>query len=350
MVNDQKTGNIQKQVTVLLSVLPTRQKDVINKRFGLKDGRRRTLEEIGDEYSITRERVRQIENDAKAALVESEYMEALESFFDMVRSHFTEHGGLRAEHRLFSEDIERYLPTLKADIARSYLYFLLTLHDSFIRHSETDEFHTVWTLKDVDPTSVKDALTQLTDKLEEHRAPVTREELFAWFAGLTGEEQEHVLASYLAASKNIDANVFGEYGLAHWPEISMRGVRDKAYLVLKKHAEPLHFRDIVERINGTFASEKKAHPQTVHNELIKNDKFVLVGRGTYALSEWGYKPGKVADVLMRVFKDEGRPLSKEEVIDAVLKERNVKPNTISLNLQNRAYFEKMEDGRFVLKI
>ncbi|MBI1755310.1 hypothetical protein HYR65_03445 [Candidatus Azambacteria bacterium] len=350
MTTNIKIEDLPKYVAVLLAVLPVRQKDVLHKRFGLKDGRRRTLEEIGDEYGITRERVRQIENDAKETLAESERMEKLGGFYEILKAHFQEHGGLRAEHKLFDEDLKKFFTSaLKKEIARAYLHFLLALHESFTRHPETDEFHTAWSLAHVDPSSVKKSLGDLVRKLDEHREPISREELFKWFAELTGEQQAHVLESYLVMSKQIGANVFGEYGLSDWPEISMRGVRDKAYLVLKKHEKPLHFRDIVERINDVFKEDKEAHPQTVHNELIKNEKFVLVGRGTYALSEWGYKPGKVADVLERVFKDQAKPLSKEEVIAAVLKERSVKPNTISLNLQNRARFERMKDGRFVLK-
>ena len=111
----------------------------------------------------------------------------------------------------------------------------------------------------------------------------------------------------------------------------------------------MHFREIVNHINKTFELKRSAHPQTVHNELIKNDRFVLVGRGTYALSDWGYQPGRVSDVLVRVLKDAGKPLTKEEIINAVLKERNVKQNTIMLNLQNRQYFEKMDDGRYGYK-
>lgn len=347
---DQKSLNVQKEMAVLLSLLPVRQKDVISKRFGLKDGKRKTLEEIGREYSITRERVRQIENDAKETLSESDEMKTLDPFFALLADHFLSFGGVRAEHVLFSEDAkEKLLPALKAEIAQAYLFFLLSLHDLFERHSESDEFHVVWALKDAKPDTVKESLSALVDRLEKHREPISRSQLLEWFGELTGEEQEQVLASYLAMSKQIDENAFGEYGLSHWPEIATRGVRDKAYLVLKKFGKPLHFREIVDQINGSFEDERRAHPQTVHNELIKNERFVLVGRGTYALAEWGYRPGKVADVLVRIFEDEGKPLSKEDIIKAVLKERNVKPNTIALNLQNRAYFEKMNDGRFVLK-
>lgn len=351
MPNDVKTDNVAKYVTVLISALPVRQTDIISKRFGLKDGRRRTLEEIGDEYGITRERVRQIEQSAKAALSESAHMERLEGFFKIAEAHFREYGGMRAERQLLEEDVKNILlPALKVQIAQTYVHFLLSLRDSFIRHAETDDFHAVWALKDANFDAVKQSVNELVEKLRAHRQPVPREVLFQWFAGLTEDEKVHVLESYLRMSKQVGKNTFEEYGLSDWPEISVRGVRDKAHLVLKKRGQPMHFRDIVDNINETFHDGKEAHPQTVHNELIKNDKFVLVGRGMYALSDWGYKPGKVVDVLVRVFKGEDKPLSKEEVIKAVMKERNVKPNTIALNLQNKAYFEKMDDGRFVLKI
>jgi hypothetical protein len=239
MANDTKTDSFSKHVAALLSALPLRQKDIISKRFGLKDGLRKTLEAIGDEYHITRERVRQIENDAKETLTESEHFQRLEGFFTLLEEHFKKYGGMRAEYQLFEEDVKNVLiPTLKTEIAQAYLHLLLSLHDLFIRHPETDEFKTTWALKSADPAPVKQSVKELVQKLEAHREPVSREVLFKWFAGLTTEEQVHVLESYLAISKQIDVNAFGEYGLADWPEISTRGVRDKAYLVLKKHEKP----------------------------------------------------------------------------------------------------------------
>ncbi|MCR4322486.1 MAG: HTH domain-containing protein [Candidatus Azambacteria bacterium] len=342
--------NIPKLITVLLSPLPERQRDVVTKRYGLKDGKRRTLEEIGGHYKITRERVRQIENDAKSALLESEHMAKFDPFYEQMIEHFTAHGGMRPEHRLFDEDARKiFSATLEKEIARAYLHFLLSLHEQFVRHPENEKFHSIWALKDINPSTVKGMLEKVEKQLREHKETVSKEQVLSWLAELSDEKKDHVLESHLAASKAIDTNVYGEYGLAHWPEINTRGVRDKAYLVLKKHARPMHFKEIVDHINKTFALKREAHPQTVHNELIKNNRFVLVGRGMYALSDWGYQPGKVHDVLMRVLSDATKPLSKEEIIDAVLKERNVKLNTILLNLQNKTNFEKTGDGKFSLR-
>ena len=51
----------------------------------------------------------------------------------------------------------------------------------------------------------------------------------------------------------------------------------------------MHFKEVAEAISKTFG--KKTHYATCHNELIKDSRFVLVGRGMYALAEWGYQAG-----------------------------------------------------------
>jgi RNA polymerase primary sigma factor len=52
----------------VLDSLPEREQKVIELRFGLRDGRSRTLEEIGNEFGVSRERIRQIEREAFAKL------------------------------------------------------------------------------------------------------------------------------------------------------------------------------------------------------------------------------------------------------------------------------------------
>src|SRR3989344_3466310 len=54
-------GAVSKTVANLVKNIPARNKDVVSRRFGLKNGKRETLESIGKGYGITRERVRQIE-------------------------------------------------------------------------------------------------------------------------------------------------------------------------------------------------------------------------------------------------------------------------------------------------
>ena len=150
---------------------------------------------------------------------------------------------------------------------------------------------------------------------------------------------------FLSISKYFSVNTFGEIGPRAWPEIEPRTVRDKAYLALRRHGEPLHFEDIAQYINRFGIDEKKAHVQTVHNELIKDNRFVLVGRGMYGLEEHGFEKGTVREVIARILKKQGS-LSSKDVVSHVKKQRILKENTVLLSLQNRRYFKRLDDGRY----
>ena len=52
---------LKEQLMEVLDTLSDREKKVLMLRFGLEDGRPRTLEEVGKEFNVTRERIRQIE-------------------------------------------------------------------------------------------------------------------------------------------------------------------------------------------------------------------------------------------------------------------------------------------------
>ncbi len=345
-----KKIDVNKITKQIIDSLTERQRSVLIKRFGLSDGRRRTLEEIGKGYGITRERVRQIENDAKSAFLKSENFKKLEPFFEALKIHIEEHGGVRPEHHLLSSDLGKFFSkNTKEKEAEALMYFLLNVDPRFVKTPESSIFHGVWSVKKSKVQMVKKSIEALVKRLESHKNTVTKEDLINWLSGFVDNGDKKAFESYLSSSKIIAKNVYGDYGLKHWPEISTKGVRDKAYLVLKKHGKPMHFKLVVNKINEKFDGPKKAHPQTVHNELIKDDKFVLVGRGTYALSEWGFKCGTVLDVLHRILKDSKKPMTKEEIVNAVLKERDVKENTVILNLQNSDKFEKIEDGRYIYK-
>ena len=110
---------------------------------------------------------------------------------------------------------------------------------------------------------------------------------------------------------------------------------------MKKKKEPLHFREIGEHIKEIFG--KQINHESLHNELIKDPRFVLVGRGIYALKEWGFKEGTVKDLIKDLLKD--GPKTKEEIISEIKKQRFVKESTIILNLS--LYF-KRKDGKYTL--
>ena len=188
-----------------------------------------------------------------------------------------------------------------------------------------------------------DNLSELFTAAEE---PIPLEEVLKQVSSLHSVSEKEILA-HLYLGQEFHYNPFGEWGISTWATIRPRRMADKIYLILKKHQEPMHFKDLADHINNYQFDHKKAHPPTVHNELILDKRFVLVGRGMYALREWGYQPGVVAEVIDRVFEKEQKPLTREEIIFGVMKERVVKPGTVYLALTDKSKYTKNADGTFM---
>jgi len=136
-------------------------------------------------------------------------------------------------------------------------------------------------------------------------------------------------------------------GLAKWKILNPSTLKDKAVYILKRQKAPLHFVEIANAISTHFGEPVKV--ATIHNELIRNTEFVLIGRGIYVLKEWGYRPGTVLDMIVDVLKKTGGPMSTEDIIGKVLKLRKVKKSTIYMNLQNRSHIERVGRNMYGLK-
>ncbi len=232
-------------------------------------------------------------------------------------------------------------------LCRSALNLILTLGQPFTRLAENDEFHPAWTINEDSLKKAKKAVDSAAKYFDKNHELLKDQELYGVIRKILPNISDKAAFSYIDVSKLIDQNHFGQFGLVNWPEISPRGVRDKAYLILKKEGRPFHFAEVTNLINQELPFGRPAYVQTVHNELIKDPRFVLIGRGIYALAEWGYESGTVADVIAQIFKERG-PLSREEIVKNVLAKRLIKENTILINLQNKKLFKRLEDGRFSL--
>jgi len=335
-----------------------RMRDVIARRFGLLDGSQRTLQEIGDQYNITRERVRQIEKNGLDYLASAKIQEKLSPLYDEISDYLKQHGEVRRESTLMDEMVCYCFPSseieamrskkdLNLDLCRAALNLILTLGKPFNRYMENEDFYSHWALGKNSVVTAKKTVDSATKFLKQNKQVINADQLYQAIKKDIAGVSDKAVFSYVDASKLIEKNPFGELGLIMWPEISPRGVRDKAYLILKKEGKPFHFAEITNLINQHLPQSRPAYVQTVHNELIKDPRFVLIGRGIYALNEWGYEPGTVVDVIKTVLKEKG-PLGKDEIIKNVLAKRLIKENTILINLQNKKYFKKLEDGRFFL--
>jgi hypothetical protein len=326
----------------LLSDLPDRSRKVLSDRFGLNaKAESRTLDAIGKEYGITRERIRQIENHGLASVRDSDAYTAHAAALDELKRAIATLGGILAQETILEE-------VAKSQADHNHVIFLLTVGHNFDDRREDSDFRDRWHVDEALAESVENALSRLYESIEASRL-TPEDEFLQLFAKFLKQESvkarpDDVMQRWLTISKRIGRNPLGEWGRMDSPHVRIKNTRDFAYLTLKRHGSPMHFTEVAKGIEKLFGRE--THPATTHNELIKDGRFVLVGRGLYALKEWGYEPGVVRDVIGGILSRENA-LTRDEIIDRVKRERYVKDATIAVNLQN-PMFTRLPDGRYTL--
>jgi hypothetical protein len=313
----------QKICNDLLSKLNEREKEVIMRRFGLGGRNPETLQSIGESFGITRERVRQIESVALRKIKSK--LNKYQKIFKEFLNYFKKWGKVRKEERMLEE---------LGGGENNELIFLLTLDGRFLRFKENHNFYPLWTTSLESLEKVKKLILNICKKFEKERKLKSLEEIASQFG-----VRKKLLEGFLEISKRISKNKKGLYGLNDWPEVNPRRLSDRAYLIFQELQRPLHFSEVAKLLGNV-------NLKSVHNELIRDDKFVLIGRGIYALREWGYFPGEVKEVISKILQEEG-PLTKEEILERIKQHRIVKENTVLINLSK--YFEKDEQGRYRIK-
>jgi len=298
------------------------------------------LESIGKKYGVTRERIRQIADYSIKSIRKSDTYEKEKEVFDELKKAVKSFGGIVKESEFLN-----YISKDKS--SQNHINFMLTVSDHFKREKEDDDFHHRWHIERELSDKIHKALKELYTSLSDEQI-IPESDMVKMFLDHVEDisdeyKNEEIIKRWLTVSKKIGKNPLGEWGKANSPNINAKGTRDYAYLIIRKHGSPIHFKEVAKLIEKTF--KRRAHVATAHNELIKDARFVLVGRGLYALTEWGYEKGVVKDVIKNILEKEG-PLPKDKIIDKVLKERYVKENTVLVNLNNPKYFSRDKDGKY----
>ena len=344
-MNETSIFDAQRITNGLFGDLNERSRDVLISRFGIGKREYETLEAIGQRYSITRERVRQIESDALKAAKEKQRDPIVAQMYRALEDFVRNAGGVMDEQVLRRDFAREHFKAQEEPmIWRGLVNLLLVSGDKFHEAPARDIFSKRWYMDQNLLQEQEKFCTALVGHFKKADRVLKTEELVTFGKTVLPQASDAVILNYVAACTAIKSNVFDQWGLRDWPEIRPRGVKDKAHLVLKEHGKPLHFTEVAQKINEAEFSPRPALAQTVHNELIKDSRFVLVGRGLYALRDWGYEEGTVRDIIADELKSKG-PLTKEEVVKAVLVRRFVKPSTVILNLNS---FKKSPDGTYRL--
>lgn len=332
----------------LFMVLSNKEKEVVTQRFSLDNKPKRTLESIGQQFSVTRERIRQIEKIALSKLKRTVATSNLNLVNNEAVRILTENGGILTESKLVSS----VLNTLgsKNDIDGNIIRLALSINQSILQEDKTLVYHNFWYLKNLDLkllTLIIDSGIKILKKKDDC---LSDSKIIVQIRQALTSKLENVPDAMILSSLEIDKRIKRTedgFGLMVWRHINPKSIRDKAYIVLKREGKPLHFVDIANKIIESGFDKKIVTIQAVHNELIRYDQFVLVGRGLYALKEFGYKKGTVTEIIEDLLR-QNSPLSKQEIMEGVLAQRHVKKGTISLNLQKNPQFVRV--GRAVYKL
>ena len=330
--------------TMVKEILETidreREREIVSRRFGLYD-RKETLEQIGELLGITRERVRQLEKSVVARLKTSadKDLPHVAEIEKQLIAKLNETGGVARINQLTASFVDT-----NDRIAQSRISFIAQLCPRLIVIDDNDHFYHSVAIKSAhDDKALRDRVAKIIEAIKKLGAPA---KIAVIAEAVNDKDVTHVAA--LASTSKYLATLNGVWGLVKWPMVNPKNIRDKIYVILHVQGKPLHFNEISKAIKGSEFKRKDVTTQAIHNELIKDGRFVLIGRGIYALKEWGYAKGTVADIISEVLKEAKEPLHRDEIVKRVLKSRQVKETTILLNLQGKAQFKRVAKATYAL--
>lgn len=339
----EKTIDLKSTIDSILSNIDAeREREIITRRFGLFD-RRETLEQIGELLGITRERVRQLEKSILIKLKSATENDKIPAVTEAEKRFVRELSEMGRVARV--QDLADRLVGGKSDpLDKARVGFIAELSPSLAVVEANDNYHhSVGIAEYGDAKKIKSEVDKIVSAIKKHGQPMTIEELHEM---LDFEHPNYVAA--LASVSKLLAHLGDYWGLVKWPTVNPKNIRDKIYVILKENGKPMHFSEIAKSIKGSSFKRKDVTTQAIHNELIKDPRFVLIGRGIYALDSWGYNKGTVADIIADVLRNSPEPLHRDEIVRRVLKSRQVKETTILLNLQSKPQFKRVAKATYTL--
>ena len=323
-----------------MSFLKPKELDILILRFGLDNENPKTLHAIGQKYNITRERVRQIIYFTKKK-IDKNLNPFLKKNILSIEQIVQKNGGLATESKIVADlNLENSVANL------GIIRVLAHLNSNLIILKKTLKTKMAWSSKKFSIAKVTQYINEIEKILDSKKQTLTVGDILK---KMKTKQTQAAINSIIDIANTLMLSKNHRVGKTSWPDINPKNTKDKIYYVLNEAEKPLHFREIWENIkNSNFAGRVPSIP-TVHNELIADLRFVLIGKGIYALTKWGYKPGTVKDLLNEMLKKSSKSINQNEIIDKILKMRMISKNTIVMNLISNSHFVRSNDGNWQYK-
>jgi DNA-directed RNA polymerase delta subunit len=329
-----------KEVRDSIEVLKDREKEILTLRFGLTNERFWTLENIGKKFSITRERARQIINQSKKRLGKIKNPK-LKNLFVLIEKYIDSNGGIVGEKTLVNHFGNENEPEILGSVN------LISEVNPNLFNIKIDHLDAFWTTKNIHKEELNKVVNYAIKYLKEKGKITKLPELINHLSEKTKKLEKESIKSLLIGSYNVFVIREDKIGLIYWPEINPKNTRNKVFYIFEQANKPLHFKDISERIKNYKFAGKIPSSATVHNELISDKRFILIGKGIYALRKWGYNEGTVSDLIIEMLKKNGK-MEQEKIIEEVLEQRQVARNTIIMNLVSKPKFKRVTGRTWTL--
>lgn len=350
-------SQIYETIDELLSDLNSREADVIKKRFGI-NSKPLSLEKIGKEYGITRERVRQIEDKALKKISHKSLQLAFfeKTLYPIINDLL---GDLKIKREIFIYRKLNEIYDIKEE-EMNILRFFFNIFEKIYYKEENRLFNSfLSTQKHFFEKGLK-ILNHLYNRLEKNKDTILKEEdvlkillneiKIHWNIQPSVEE----ILEFLKISKVIKRNPLNEYGHFKHPRITPVLLKNKIKIIFEIEKRPLHFNEIHQKLLELseiedellpFVWKKRYTNHSIHNALLENDDFVKYGRGKYVLREWGYEEGHII-ALMRKILEERKEVDVDELYEFIRNHKECAPATFRLYLYK--YF-KVKDRKVYFK-
>lgn len=343
-----KENSLAEIIQVWLSFLAERQQQIIIWRYGLFDNRPKTLEEIGLQLDLTRERVRQLESKAIRKLKQPSKCRIVQPFVQLMQQIIFAEGGICAETYL-GEVLTEAVKIGDIDPSGA-VRLLLDTHNGFSKLKKMQ----AWGLSDLPLNLVSEINRNLIKILTAEQAPLSKTDLLIRLKAtpLYQKYAAHLNNTFIFACIKINQMIVDtgneSYGLEKWE----RYYQDDIILALRHIGKPAHFSKIAEIINANLPPERHITPRGVHIRLLhRPDLFVWVGlRGTYGLKEWGVERSlSYEETLAQILQQSGYPLTYQQILAKLPEFRPYYDETsILLTIATNKRFRSFPSGTYGL--
>ena len=341
--------NITRSFSDILNSLSEKEKSVIERRVGLFS-KKETLQNIGNSFtpSITRERVRQIEESWIKKIWRIVKATLLKDIQTTSKKYLELHWGIISKDKLISILIKDL--SLEPNVNAWILEVIIQSDFDIKKSKQKLNCKIYFSLPNVSKQTIEAVHKEALKILKKKKDVMEKTSLYEMIADNIDSKEKLSLSFIDSILDLFDDIVFWEENLVwltKWKILNPKTLKDKAIYIMKKAKVPMHFVDISNKITDMLWENVKVN--TIHNELIRNEEFVLIGRWIYALKEWWFVPGTVLDVIINILEKNWEPMSTEDITKEVLKTRNVKQTTIYMNLQNKDKIERVWRNYYQVK-